>query len=58
MSGFDRAIMIRQLKKLGWKEVNGDNLAPPDELWENKPKMFYVYDARNLQDLLGESINE
>jgi hypothetical protein len=67
MAGFDRAVLMEKLIALGWKEapanVDCDSLShaclvPPDSLWQNKPKAFYVYDARDLQDLLGESVPE
>lgn len=32
-------------------------LVPPSSLWENKPKFFSVYDARDLQEMLGSPVD-
>jgi hypothetical protein len=40
---------------MGWDETEDvDRLAPPDDLWENKPKDFYIYDAVDVQEILGK----
>lgn len=67
MSGCDKSSLMQDLIDLGWKEVpssddcqsrSGFCLVPPDSLWNNKPRAFYVYDARDLQNILGKPINE
>jgi hypothetical protein len=62
MSGFDKFVLMEKLKKLGWKEAGGDDdpygMIPPDELWKDRPHRFYVYDARDLQNILGQAIPE
>ncbi len=67
MSGFDRAILMEKLIVLGWQEapanIDCDSLShsclvPPEELWRKKPKAFYVYQARDLQNILGEEVQE
>lgn len=57
MSGIDKALLMEKLKALGWKETDEDgwNLSPPESLWINKPKSFYVYDAELLQELLSDT---
>lgn len=57
MSGFDKSIRCRALKENGWVEVKDNLLIPPDSLWKNKPKSFYVYDALELHKLLGNPNN-
>ena len=56
---------MQKLIALGWQEappdVECDSLShacliPPETLWQNKPAAFYVYDARDLQNLLGEGV--
>jgi hypothetical protein len=43
----------------GWDEVEGtDRLIPPDDLWKNRPKDFYVYDALDIQETLGDQFFE
>ena len=69
MGGFDKAWLMIKLEKLGWIEVevldpdddfyqNIYMMEPPDSLWENKRKSFHVYDAKDLQDILGEPVPE
>ena len=58
MSGIDRARLAQKLIDLGWTEDNNDMLTPPDKLFENKPVKFYVYEAEQLQDLLGECVTD
>jgi len=54
MSGIDKAILCRELKEKGWTEKDNYQLVPPEKLWKNKPTSFYLYDARLLQEVLGE----
>lgn len=60
MAGFDKWVMTERLKGLGWAEVESDDpalryhMVPPESLFTNRPKSFYVYDAKDLQDMLGE----
>ena len=54
MGGFDRARLERRLIELGWSLTVDDKLIPPDSLWKNKKQSFHVYDADDLQNLLGE----
>jgi len=66
MSGFDRMILGEKLEKLGWTRapeldcgsLSGACYIPPESLWQNRPAQFYVYDARDLQNMLGESVGE
>jgi hypothetical protein len=61
MSGFDKAILIEKLKELGWKECSNMSydLIPPDKLFDNaKGIPIYVYDARDVQNLLGEEVKD
>jgi len=57
MSGFDKYLVIEELKKLGWEEIQDEKymMKPPDELLEKaKGKKFYIYNARDVQELLGD----
>ena len=64
MAAFDKWNMARKLVALGWEEVDapegrrGTYLKPPARLFENAPQAFYVYDARDLQNLLGVEVPE
>lgn len=67
MSGVDKSVLMRKLVELGWKKVSSNEecesvagycLVPPDSLWKNKPSAFYVYEARDLQELLNTSTND
>lgn len=72
MAGFDKVRLMDKLIALGWREPNeeerkvlaedGGNpgyfLIMPHELYANMSKFFHVYDARDLQNLLGEPIIE
>jgi hypothetical protein len=67
MSGVDRLVLMEKLKQLGWIEAppNIDCgslshccLVPPESLWLNKPKSFYVYDAIDLQNILGKMVHD
>lgn len=60
MAGLDKHILIDKLIELGWIVDPYDclRLTPPDSLWKNKPKSLWVYDAKDLQDILGEEIDE
>lgn len=59
MSGADKFHMTETLKKMGWVEVSDNLLAPPPELFEKaKALTFHVYDARDLQYLLAESVED
>ena len=62
MSAHDKVTIMEKLIALGWKEAPPEAdcgsrahycLVPPDSLWLNKPKSFYVYDAEELQNLLA-----
>jgi len=55
MSGFDKAKLCCLLEKLGWIEDpdRENHYIPPESLWIDKQKSFYVYDAVEIQDLLG-----
>ena len=67
MGGFDKYWLMQKLEKLGWVEVevidpkddfyqNKYMMRPPDALWKNKPESFHVYDAVDLQGILGKPI--
>lgn len=58
MSGVDRGRIGGELEALGWQEDEEGNYIPPQSLWDNKPTSFYVYEAADLQELLGKSIDE
>lgn len=62
MSGFDKAIKMRQLRELGWTDVDDDeqpyNMRPPQSLFDKAPDSFHVYDAETLQNILGEALKE
>lgn len=56
MSGYDKHMMVQELKAKGWTEDTqaGDYmLRPPHELLEKLASMaFHVYDARDLQEFV------
>jgi hypothetical protein len=53
MAAIDKLRLIRKLEARGWKTVEGEYmLEPPEELFNNRPKTFYVYDAVDLHELL------
>ena len=66
MAGFDKGIQKNKLTALGWvmateDATNGDvplhyQMVPPDDLWQKRPKTFYVYQAEELQNLLGDEV--
>ena len=58
MSGVDRARIERRLLELGWTLTSDDKLIPPDTLWENKKKSFHVYEADDIENMLGEMSEE
>jgi hypothetical protein len=72
MAGFDKVRLMDKLIALGWSELNqtgrgvvlaeGGNpdyiLVAPEDLYINPRRLFHVYEARDLQNLLGESIDE
>ena len=64
MSGIDRANAVKELISVGWVEIEGregrgsDYLVPPDSLWRDRPKSFYVYDGAALQELLSPRKND
>lgn len=61
MAFMDKLILAEKLEELGWtldRETEGYFLIPPDSLFENKPNIFYVYSAVQLQNLLGVEIEE
>jgi hypothetical protein len=44
---------------MGWDEtVDEDKLTPPDDLWKNRPKDFSIYDAVDVQEILGKQFFE
>jgi len=53
MGGLDKAMRCNALVESGWKEISENQLVPPDDLWENKPESFHVYDAIELHGILG-----
>lgn len=53
MSGYDRSIIAEELIGRGWFEAKEGFMIPPDELLDRaKGKMFYVYEAEELQSML------
>ena len=64
MAGFDKYLLGEKLKAAGWEEVSGEQIdtetafIPPDSLWAGKPPVFSVYEARDLQCLLGKPMDE
>lgn len=62
MSGADRYWLEQELIAAGWTDAPADVdcdskahacLVPPQSLWDNRPQAFYVYDARDLQNMLA-----
>lgn len=57
MSALDKVLLCDELIKKGWKSVKGHPgegsyiLIPPDDFWGKMPKRFYVYDAKDMQDM-------
>ena len=44
---------------MGWDETaDKDRLTPPDDLWKNRPKDFRIYDAVDVQEILGKQFFE
>lgn len=61
MAGFDKMMLGRKLEKHGWIEDTNNthgiySYIPPESLFKQRPKSFYVYDAEELQGLLGKSM--
>lgn len=54
MAGFDKVILAEKLIELGWKETHDGQFIPPDNLWDNKPESFNIYDAEEIQNLLDQ----
>lgn len=52
MGGFDKYLLGLELQKLGWIEVEENYYTPPQSLLKCK-KRFNVYDARDLQNMIG-----
>ena len=53
MSSFDKVILLEKLKSFGWiEDQDGFYVSPGPDFFENIPKRFYVYDARNLEMIL------
>lgn len=65
MGALDKYSLMEKLIEAGWTHAPGtcDSkagycLVPPDSLWQNKPLSFYVYYARDLQELLDPEWKE
>ena len=67
MGGFDKYLLGEKLKALGWKELNPDaeplapdylHYVPPESLYKDAPTSFWIYDAEQLQHLLGQPVLE
>ena len=59
MSGFDKYWLEQILITLGWRDAGDNMVIPPDALLDdNKGVRFYIYDARDLQNLLGDPVPE
>jgi hypothetical protein len=67
MAALDKYLLCERLKELGWREASEDELeppdvrnrlVPPDSLWANKQQTFHVYQARDIQELLGVAVDE
>ncbi len=64
MAGFDKWLIMEKLKRLGWTEAEPDDperpyqMIPPASLFANRPKTFHVYEAEDLQNLLGEPVDD
>ena len=44
---------------MGWDETEDEGrLIPPDDLWKNRPKDFLIYDAVDVQEILGKEFFE
>lgn len=54
MAGADKYHITNDLISKGWVEVENNVFRPPQSLWDNRPATFSIYDARDLQDELGE----
>jgi hypothetical protein len=56
MAVMDKISLTNKLIKLGWTIESSLNwkMIPPDSLWENKPKSFDIYDAIDIEGLLGD----
>jgi hypothetical protein len=57
MAAWDKVVLGEKLVELGWTEIRKDGLAlfvPPESLWQQRPPAFRVYEAIDLQNLLGE----
>jgi hypothetical protein len=57
MAAFDKLRLEEKLVALGWEVIEKPDqpwrLKPPQILWDQRPSDFYIYDARDLQELLG-----
>jgi hypothetical protein len=56
MAATDKIRLTNRLQELGWTIALGPHwrMIPPDSLWENKPESFDIYDARDIEGLLGD----
>ena len=64
MAGFDKFVLMEQLIAAGWKEVEPEKMDPdlgpyqlratPEMVSGAHHKIFHVYDARKLMDLICE----
>jgi len=61
MAGYDRMVLEEKLIEKGWRvvEVDGkDMMIPPASLFERAMKHYHVYQAQELQNLLGDPAAE
>ena len=59
MAGADKMRLLRLLEEKGWVNVgDGWDMKPPENFFEDIPEMFSLIDAKILQEILGEQIEE
>ena len=47
--------IIDELEMRGWEVIKGtDRLTPPNDLWNNSPSSFHVYEAIDVEELLNK----
>ena len=52
-------VLIDALITRGWEEGESEqHLIPPESLWRDKPKEFYLYDAVDLEEILNKEFVE